>query len=397
MSTTTEVPFFDLSDPDFSWKSEAVREARDRSWYARTNYGIAVLRYEQLGRLIRDRRLRQGSRNWPELNGVTGPWAEWWKKGLLNVEGADHTRLRKLVNPAFFPGHIKSLTPMFEELADELIDPIAQAGRCEFMADFAEPYAARVMTRILGIPEEDWRQVADWAVALGLSLDVRLKSNLPRIEEALQGLYGYADALIEERRREPRDDFMTHLLEAHEDEDRLTHDELRVNTVLLVFGAIDTTRNQLGLAMEMFLEHPDQWELLARCPEHADTAVEEVMRFNPTVTWVTREAVEDFEYEGVEIPAGTVLHLFTGVAGTDPQVIGDGGFDITASERPRQYGFGFGVHHCIGHFLARNDVSVALAALTARLADPRLDGEARFLPRSGNTGPIELPVAFRRR
>ena len=394
VSTAAAIPYFDLSDPSFSIRSEAVRAAREQGWYAETNYGIAVLRYDEVSRLIKDRRLRQGSRKWPALNGVCGPWAEWWLKALLNLEGTDHRRLRRLLNPAFSPGLIASMTPHFRALADQLIDGFIDDGRCEFVSQFAEPYAARVIATMLGIDQHDWPTIAEWSSTLGLALDVRIRDNLAAIEAALEGLYGYADALIADRRAHPADDFMTRLVQAQEDEDRLTHDELRVHVVLLIFGGVDTTRNQLGLALETFVEQPEQWELLAARPELAASAVEEVMRLNPTVTWVTREALEDFEFQGLEIAQGTVIHFFSTSAGTDPRTFGGAAFDITVEGRPRHFGFGWGVHHCIGHFLARSDMAEALSLLAARLQAPWLTGPVRSLPPSGNTGPIELPLAF---
>jgi cytochrome P450 len=291
------------------------------------------------------------------------------------------------------PGVIAPMVPRFRALAGELIDAFADRGRCEYMGEFAEPYATRVIAIMLGIPEAEWRTLADWSADLGLGLAVTVARDLPRVEAALEGLYGYADALIAARERAPGDDFVTRLVSAHLDDDRLSHDELRVSIVLLIFGGIDTTRNQLGLALQTFVEHPDQWALLARRPELAGAAVEEVMRVNPTITWVTREALEDLSFNGLEIARGTTIHLLSQAAGTDPRAIPAPAFDITA-ERPRHFGFGGGAHHCIGHFIARSDMAEALPLLAARLRAPRIDGEARWLPRSGNTGPIELPLAF---
>jgi cytochrome P450 len=392
---TAEVPYLDLSDPGFAIDSEQVAEARERSWYARTNYGLAVLRYDEVGRLLKDRRLRQGSWAWPALNGVeTGPLVDWWNRALLNLEGDDHRRLRKLLNPAFTPGLVNGLAPRFRELATELIDAFAPRGRCEFVSEFAEPYAARVIATMLGIPESEWERLAQLSSDLGLFLGVNIAEDLDRIEAGLEGLYGYADELIAERLDAPRDDFVTTLIQAQADEDRLTQEELRVSIVLLIFGGMDTTHNQIGLAMETFMDHPDQWRLLAERPELGPNAVEEVMRVNPTVTWITREALEDLEFDGLEIAKGTTIHLLSGVAGSDPRAFSPPEFDITIEDRTRHYGFGGGWHHCIGHFVARGDMSEALPLLAARLRDPRPDGEVRSLPRSGNTGPIELPIAF---
>ncbi|MBE8515954.1 cytochrome P450 [Amycolatopsis sp. H6(2020)] len=391
--TTAELPFLHVADPAFSITSDEVADARRRSWCARTDYGLAVLRYDAVKALIKDRRLRQGSHAWPRHNGVTGPFADWWSEVLLNKEGQDHARLRRLVNPAFSPKLIESLTPRFQALGNELIDAFAEQGRCEFVAEFAEPYAARVIAIMLGIPETEWKTIAEWSTAMGLSLGVTFKDDLPKIEAALEGLYGYADELIVDRRRSPGDDFVSRLVLAQRDEDKLSHEELRIMLVLLIFGGMDTTRNQLGLAVQTFLKHPDQWRLLAERPELGKAAVEEVMRVNPTVTWVTREAIETFTYEDVEIAAGTTVHLYSQAAGTDPSAVPDQRFDITA-DRPPHFGFGGGAHHCLGHFVARSDMSEALPLLARRLRDPWIDGTATWLPASGNTGPIELPLAF---
>jgi cytochrome P450 len=264
-------------------------------------------------------------------------------------------------------------------------------------------------------------------------MGVRIREHLPRIEAALAALYRYADALIADRQRNPRDDFVTCLVRAQAGEPGqagerelsepgmreagepggreaglpgLTAAELRDSLVLLIFGGFDTTRNQLGLAMQAFLDHPAQWRLLAERPELGPAAVEEVMRIRPTTTWVTREATTDFTFDGLTIAAGTTIHLFCESAGTDPGVAGDAeagdagpgdavaGFDITAGERRPHFGFGGGIHYCLGHYVARTDMCEALTVLARRLREPRPAGPAAWLPDSGNTGPVRLPIAF---
>jgi cytochrome P450 len=425
------VPFFDIADPAFSVTSAQVRQAREAGWYARTSYGLAVLRYDQVSRLIRHPDLRQGSRLWPAHHGITsGPFADWWASWVLNMEGEEHHRLRRLLNPAFSRRIVEPLRPRFGALAAELADGFAEPGRCEFMAEFAEPYAARVIAILLGIPEAEWPTIAAESAAVGLAMGVRIREHLPRIEAALAALYAYADALIADRQRSPRDDFVTCLVQAqagppggHETggheaggheaggpgeargrgagEEGLTAAELRDSLVLLIFGGFDTTRNQLGLAMQAFLDHPAQWRLLAERPDLGPAAVEEVMRIRPTTTWVTREATADFTFDGLAIRAGTTIHLFCESAGTDPGDAGDAGsggavagFDITAGERRPHFGFGGGIHYCLGHYVARTDMREALTVLARRLREPRPGGEAAWLPDSGNTGPVRLPIAF---
>ncbi|BBY65411.1 cytochrome P450 [Mycolicibacterium helvum] len=389
-----QVPFFDVADPAFSITSPEVHAARERSWYATTPYGIAVLRYEQMNKLLKSRLLRQGSIAWPAHNGVTeGPFARWWASWILNKEGEEHRRLRRLMTPAFSQKLIAELVPRFQTLAAELIDNFAEPDRCEFVSEFAEPYSARVIAIMLGFPEEEWQVIATASTTLGLAMGVTLKQDLPAIEAALQRLYDYCDALVADRRINPRDDFVTALVNASEPDDgRLSDEELRDGLVLLIFGGFDTTRNQLGLAMQTFLANPDQWRLLARRPDLGGKAVEEVMRLNPTTRWVTREVIEDFEYEGVQLRAGTTVHLYGESGGTDPRVFTPD-FDITAERKPH-FGFGAGVHYCLGHFVARADMSEALPLLARRMVDPRELPGASWLPDSGNTGPNRLPIGF---
>ena len=393
-ATVGPVPAFDVADPAFSITSEAVHRARERSWYATTPYGIAVLRYEQMNKLLKSRQLRQGSIAWPAHNGVSeGPFARWWSSWLLNKEGEEHRRLRRLMTPAFSQQLIVDLVPRFQALAGELVDNFAEPDRCEFVSEFAEPYSARVIAIMLGLPEAEWNVIATESATLGLAMGVTLKQDLPKIEAALARLYTYCDELVADRRVNPRDDFVTALVNASSPEEgRLSDDELRDGLVLLIFGGFDTTRNQLGLAMHTFLSHPDQWSLLAQRPELGDKAVEEVMRVNPTTRWVTREVIEDFEYEGVLLRAGTTVHLYSESAGTDPRVF-EPGFDITAERKPH-FGFGGGVHYCLGHFVARADMSEALPLLARRMRDPHELPGATWLPDSGNTGPNTLPVGF---
>ena len=134
-----------------------------------------------------------------------------------------------------------------------------------------------------------------------------------RSEDALSELYGYAEALIEDRQANPKDDLVTKLVQANAAGDSLSDDELRNALCLLIFGGMDTTRNQIGLGLREFLRRPDQWELLAEKPDLARNAVEEVMRMNPTTTWVTREAVVDLDFEDLHVPAGSTVHFFTQV------------------------------------------------------------------------------------
>jgi len=390
-----DAAYLDLSNKGFSIRSESVRKARQLNWYANTPYGLAILRYNEMKELVLHPQLRQGSYRWPDHNQATGSWAQWWKRIMLNKEGEDHRRLRKLGQPAFAPKLVKSMIPEFQKLADELISAFEADGKCEFMSAFSEPYATRVICLLIGLSQDHWRELADLSIDMGLALGVTYKADEDRIDAATDKMFAFARDLVDMRRRTPAEDFLGFLINANDDKDRLDDQELLDMIVLTIFGGIDTTRNQLGLAMHMFIDHPDQWHLLGKEPDYAKAAVEEVMRLRPTVTWVTREAMEDFEYQGLEIKKGTTVHLFSESAATDPEHFSDG-FDITVDRKPH-FGFGGGIHHCIGAPIARGDMTEALKLLAQRLLNPDYDGAPDWLPDSGNTGAIRLPIRFDRR
>lgn len=386
--------YFDLADPTFDVTSATVHAARDQEWYVETNWGWAVLRYAEVGTLLRDRRFRQGNARWPAQNGIhSGMFSDWWQETLLSLEDEDHSRIRRLLMPAFRNKTIAAMRPRFEALANELIDGYAARGRVEFVSEFAEPYAARIICVLLGLPEDNWPQVARWADDLGASFGINVAADVPRIEAALDGLRGYLDEVIADRAAHPRPDLVTTLLQA-EEADGLSRDELGVALVFLAFAGMETTRNQLGLALQTLLRHPDQWRLLGENPDLGANAVEEVMRVNPTVTWVTREALEDVDFQGLRIPKGGIVQMLSHAAGTDPSAMSETGFDISAV-RPPHHGFGAGIHHCLGHFVARTDMAVALPLLARRMPDAEQDGAGEWLPVSGNTGPVRFPIRFR--
>lgn len=393
IAARSDLPFLNVADPAFSVRSQAVLDARSASWCARTPYGLAVLRYDDVQKLLRHPKLRQGSYRWPEMNGVTGLFARWWSSMLLSQEGEPHARLRRMANPAFSPKLIGALQPKFQALANRLIDGFARRGECDFIAEFTEPYATGVICDLLGLSPDRWRELADIAADMGLALGVTFKQDLAKIDAATQRIFDYAEELVAARRAEPSGDFIGMLVKANEDKAQLSDQELLDMIVLAIFGGIDTTRNQLGLAMAMFVEHPGQWAILGERPELARAAVEEVMRVRPTITWVTREATETFTYNDTEIPAGTTLHLLSQSATSDPAAFPDPSFDITAERKPH-FGFGGGSHHCLGHFIARGDMTEALALLARRVKNPRYNGEVTWLPDSGNTGAIRMPIAF---
>ncbi|WP_336658734.1 cytochrome P450 [Leucobacter sp. USHLN153] len=403
MTTETiehDVPYLDIASPDFAMNSEAVRDARARNWYARTNYGIGVLRYAEVTELLKHPSLNQGSAKWPEHHGVhSGVFYEWWSKNLLVLEGDEHHRIRRLLNPAFSPTVARKLEPEFGAIADELIAEMkakhARGEEIEFVADFSEPFATRALCAMMGLDHSHWPFIASRANTVGYALSVSIKEDIERIDTAVQELYDFVEQIIEERRANPGEDVVSRLVQFSQAGDKLSDAELRNALVLMLFGGMDTTRNQIGLILQTFMRNPDQWELLAERPaELAKAALEEGLRVNPTTRWVTREANEDFEFHGLHIAKGTTVHLFTMSSGTDPEAFPDPEIDLLADGRKQHHTFGGGVHHCLGHYIARADMSVALPRLAESFTDIRCPGGDQWLPDSGNHGPIKLPITF---
>lgn len=399
-ATNTEIPYLDISDPGFAMNSEAVRNAREQSWYANTNYGVAVLRYEQVTELLKHPSLNQGSAKWPEHNGVhSGIFYDWWVKNLLVLEGEEHHRIRRLLNPAFAPRVAESLKPEFTAIATELIEQMkakhAAGEQIDYVADFSEPFATRALCAMMGLDHKHWPFIADRANTVGFALSVSIKEDIERIDKAVHELYDFVDELIEQRKAEPGDDVVSRLVGFSAHGDKLTDAELRNALVIMLFGGMDTTRNQLGLILQTFMRNPEQWELLASDPEtYTKPALEEALRVNPTTRWVTREANEDFEFRGLEIKKGTTVHLFTMASGTDPEAYPDPEIDLQAKDRKPHHTFGGGVHHCLGHYIARADMSVALPLLAQSITDVSCPGGDEWLPDSGNHGPLKLPITF---
>lgn len=390
------LPSLDLSDPGFSTRSPEMRAARDAHWCARTPYGLAVLRYREVGTLLRDRRLRQGSHAWPDKHGLEGSFAEFWKQSVISREGAPHRALRDLCVPVLSDAFVAGLVPSFDRIADDLCADLAERGQCEFQEDFAIPFAGQAICALLGIDTAEWRTISHDASDLGLAMGVECKRHEATVNAACTRLTELAAQLVARARRgEDWDSYVAGLVARFEGSG-LEEVDLLDLIVISIFGGVDTTRSQLGLGLSLFMDHPEQWQALRRDPDLAPRAVEEIIAARPTTTWVTREAVEDFEFGGVEIARGTTLHLLVHASSRDPAICEVPAFDISV-RRKKHFGFGGGAHHCIGHLVARTDIACALRALARTFDTMEPDGPAEWLPESGNTSAVRLPVRFGRR
>ena len=381
---TTSIPFLDLTAPDFSTRSGDVLAAREASWCARTPFGFAILRHREAGRLLRDRRFRQGSHAWPDTIGLSGSFAEFWKRSVISLEGEEHAALRKLAQTALAEEHIRALAPEFKSTAEELCDALRNAGPFDVIDSFTEPFAGRAITSLLGLPAEDAASLAADATCLGLAMGPRAREYETEFNAAVDRLTVLAERLIYDP---PQNSFVHRLLK----EGDATRQALIDLTVIAIFGGVDTTRAQLAFAAHLFARHPDQWAWLRDHPDAVPAAIDEVIRTRPTTTWATREALEDVTLDDVTIAAGETLHILVHASATDPAIGHDGSFDIRVRRKPH-FGFGGGAHHCLGHLVARTDMAAALQVWLQNWRSIELAAEPVFLPDSGNTSPLQMMI-----
>ena len=401
MATTVselELPEVDIVSLERDDALAAMREAAGRHWLARTPLGYLVTRYDDVVALLRDRRFHSALSLLPAMSGIQDDdFLSRRRQSILSMEGDEHSRVRRLVSGAFTPRSADRLRPFMREVMNQLVDEIADRGRCDFVLDVCEPYPIPIICELLGAPKEDWKLFSHWATDIFRIFNNDLAADLALIVRASDELDEYVRALIEERRSKPADDLLSDLIAAEEKGDRLSTDELVMLAEAVLMAGTDTTRNQLACSLALFAGAPDQWRLLASQPELAPRAVEETMRFLGAVRGTARFASEDIEYRNVTFPAGTLVAASLAAANRDPDVWpGGDALDITRepSSVP-QLTFGSGIHYCLGAALARAELQEALPLLARRMPDLEPDGPVEWKPPTvGIWGPARLPLRF---
>ncbi|HEY2570604.1 MAG TPA: cytochrome P450 [Solirubrobacteraceae bacterium] len=394
-----------------------MAKARERGWLAQAPFGYMTLDREAGEFFLRTRSAIFPGMKIAEIFGVReGPLYEQMRRNILHVNGADHTRLRSLVNPALSPRAVERYRPIMREfLGDLLAQAIAASSApdadeqdegtisCDFVDAFAKPYPSLAIATVMGAPLEDAPRLHHWSNWIQRQFDAVSMSDereREQITHAVQEFYEYAHELVRARREDASDDLISKLIAAEEQGERLSDVEC-INLVFNVLvGGVDTSQSQLAHAVRLLAEHHDQWELLAEDPSLAERAVEEALRYEPITPFTARILTEEVVYRDVTFPEGTVVMVcaFTGNRDLPHEEAGPRGadsFDITADRgRARPLTFGAGVHYCLGANLARVELQEGLAFLAEHLHDVRLDGEPVFEGVSGIYGLAKLPIAF---
>ena len=308
--------------------------------------------------------------------GLPGPA---FSRHMLNVDPPDHTRLRKLVAPAFMPSRMAALEPSIQRTADELLSRLEAEGPdavIDLVAGFAHPLPFSVIGELLGVPEVDRSMLHEWFRTL-----LAPWAGEPPLEAvaASDRIVGYLEDLVDTKRRAPGDDLVSVLLSASDDGDRLSQQELLSSLFQLIVAGQDTTTSLIGNGVVDLLDHPDQLRLLQADLRRVPEAVEELMRFTAPVPHATfRMTSEPVTVDGFEIPARRQVLVCVAAANRDPSAFPDADrLDLSRSRRPH-LSFGHGIHFCLGAPLARLEARVAFRTLLGRfpqlrLAVPRAD------------------------
>ena len=397
LAAELELPHFDHTDPSLSGRRyrEAMAGVHGHDgWLAANPYGFTVLDRESGEFFLRTKDAVFPGLTIAELFQISdGPLHEEIVKNIININGGDHRRLRNLVNPALAPRTVDRYRPAMRRFLTELLAGLPADGHCEFIADFAKPYPSLVIAEVMGAPLEDAPRLHHWSNWIQRQFDANsLMTEREKIEEAVAEFYAYEDELIAARRARPGQDLITDLLQAEEEGDRLSHDELRNLILNILVGGVDTSQSQLAHAVRLLAAHPEQWEALRADPHGlALQAVEEALRYEPITPFTARIMVSEIEYRGVTFPAGAIVLVSAWHAPRDG--IGDDTFDILADRpRARVLTFGAGIHYCVGANLARAEMQEGLAFLAGRVRTLRLAGEPEFGSASGIYGLESLPL-----
>ena len=392
------LPEFDYLDTELRGERfhRTMIDLARESWLVKSDLGYFVLDRESAAFFLRTKSATFPGMKIAELFQVEdGPLYEEMRRNILHINGDAHRRLRNLVNPAFTPRAADRWRPAMRGFLENLWAGVEDAGRCEFVGDFAKPYPSLTIATVMGAPLEDAPRLHEWSNWIQKQFDPpSLIADRARIERAVSEFYEWCEGMLAARRGDPREDLVSTLLAAEAEGDSLSDVECMNLVLNVLVGGVDTTQSQLTHAMRLFAAHPDQWSLLAERPELAPRAVEEVLRFEPITPFTARIMVEDVEYRDVTFPEGTVVMVcaFTGNRDGEPDLLD---FDITAErDEGRPLTFGAGVHYCLGANIARAELQEALAFLPSRMTGLALDGEPELDTITGIYGLHRLPVRW---
>jgi unspecific monooxygenase len=352
--------------PTFYWEEQ-------RQWF--------FTGYDHVNALLRDRRfgrqiLHVASREElglpePEAHLAHFDLAE--RHSLLEIEPPEHTRLRTMVNRAFVSRHIEKLRPEIAELAERLIDGFEKDGQTELLSSFADIIPVTMIARMIGIPDEMGPQLLRWSHDyVGMYMFKRSKEDEYAADQAAKEFADYVKTLIAERRNDPREDLLTHMIHTEHKGQYLTDDELVSTTIVLLNAGHEATVHQIGNSMRVILEGGLPVADLFRDEAVTERTVEETLRICAPVHIFQRWALEDVEIDGVALKRGDKVSLILAAANLDPKKFTDPLVFRPDRQEAANLSFGAGIHFCIGAPLARLELNTVLPILFRRLPGMRI-------------------------
>ena len=300
-------------------------------------------------------------------------------ESIVNSDPPVQSRFRRLISLGFTPRMVAQLDEMMESWARRIVDSLAGADRCEFVADVAELLPLHVIADIVGIPVDERPQVFDDVKAMLRSWDPESGVAPAENRDAQMRLLVYAHALSTARRDAPEDDVWSKLVQAQLTLDDgtttgLSEIELDLWFLILAIAGSETTRNAIAIGLKTLLEHPEQLERLRAQPELIDTAVDEIIRWASPVLYHRRTIAADTELHGVSLEADLPITMFWPAANRDERVFADPfRFDLARTPNDHVAFGGGGPHYCLGANLAKREVKVMLVELLARAEELSLD------------------------
>lgn len=363
-----------INDPYPMYRS--LREHEPVRWLQLEVRGAwLVTRYQDVKLVLQDLRFRKDLRYAPSIDDSEV------NRSMLFSDPPDHTRLRGLVSMAFTPKMIRELEPKIAEITDELLEAASDGGTIDLVEVLAFPLPVIVIAQMLGVPESDRASFRQWTNEIldGSDSFISTDEKVRRAEEAHLALIDYLRHLIDLRRREPRDDLITRLLAAHDEQGRLSEEELLFNCRTLLIAGHETTVGLIGNGVYSLLRHPDQLARLQRDPQLIGTAIEEMLRYeSPVQRGTFRFAGEAVELGGQQIAAGDEVRALIGSANRDPEQFPYPDVFDVRREPNRHLAFGRGIHFCLGAALARTETRIALLRVLERLPSLSLAGSPQW-------------------
>ncbi len=311
----------------------------------------------------------------PEVLELLKPALPLCRTSLLSIDPPDHTRLRALMNQAFTPRRVALMEPLVRQIVNRLVDQFIEEGQIDLVPRLAAQLPMHVISTMLGIPEADREQVKRWC----FDWIKLISSPLPPEEQlacanSLLSHLAYMDRLIEQRRRVPQNDLISHMLNASLGDALSMSDQEITDTVnLLTLAGHETTAHMLGTCFYRLLSEPQRWQMVRDNPAAIEPIVEETLRLDSVSMGSLRITKEDVTLHGVTIPRGATVLLMSSMGNLDPTVFAEPDrFDPDRPHLSRHLAFGHGIHYCLGAPLGRLELRVAIEVLSQRLPSLRL-------------------------